>query len=162
MVDATKAAVGHAVDDAPGSFGSPHSGAFMASIATVSTSGAVESIDFPWLEATAEEAIDLVRDTRTEPCHGAALLSCGTEKLAAGTELGSCQTTSFTFADFSRLLPAKCAALHIPTPLRGITVKQLADVVGFIRDFAPLWYEAHRGSPQFGQVLAPEVPGLQV
>ena len=134
----------------------------MVIIATVPKSGTVELIDFLWSDATAKEAIEIALQSFQEPCHGAALLSCGTEKLEPSTELQTCRSTSFTLTNYSRLTPAKSAEAHIPTELRGITIQQLSDVVAFIRDFAPLWYEAHRASPQWGQVLAPDVFGLKV
>ncbi|CAE7501557.1 Igfals [Symbiodinium natans] len=118
------------------------------------------AVDFPFLDATVAETIDAVRHALGEPSHAGALLSLGAERLAPGAELGSfctkCEYRTFSLVSFSELVPPRRGDVQMPTERRGITIRQLSEVIHFITDCAPFWYEAHPQSPHFGQLLTPE------
>ena len=112
------------------------------------------------LDATAQEVIESGTQGLGEPRQGTTLLSCGTQKLAPDEKLWTCPSTTFTLANYSRLLPERSRDIRLRTEFRGITLAQLSEVVAFIKDHARFWCETYAESTHYGAALPPEAFNL--
>eukprot|EP00435_Cladocopium_sp_Y103_P005760 s1875_g1.t2 len=106
------------------------------------------------LPATVEDAICAAQKTQPGGLKNA-VLSQGVQHLEPGTAL---EAAAYTLVSYDTL---GNRAINIPqTECRGINLKQLSQLVDFIRDHAHLWVETYSGSPNFEQPLEPQTFNL--
>ncbi|CAL1171466.1 unnamed protein product [Cladocopium goreaui] len=120
----------------------------MATAAVTLPGGAGASGVIPCpLPATVEDAICAAQKTQPGGWENA-VLSQGVQHLKPGTAL---EAAAYTLVSYDTL---GSRAINVPqTECRGINLKQLSQLVDFIRDHAHLWVETYSGSPNFEQPL---------
>ncbi|CAL1171926.1 unnamed protein product [Cladocopium goreaui] len=120
----------------------------MAAAAVTVPGGAGASGVIPCpLPATVEDAICAAQKMQPGGWKNA-VLSQGVQHLKPGTAL---EAAAYTLVSYDTL---GSRAINVPqTECRGISLKQLSQLVDFIRDHAHLWVETYSGSPNFEQPL---------
>ncbi|CAL1171945.1 unnamed protein product [Cladocopium goreaui] len=120
----------------------------MATAAVTLPGGAGASGVIPCpLPATVEDAIRAAQKMQPGGWENA-VLSQGVQHLKPGTTL---EAAAYTLVSYDTL---GSRAINVPqTECRGINLKQLSQLVDFIRDHAHLWMETYSGSPNFEQPL---------